>query len=391
MPLPTETKPTFESYLTQRTHKPLDGIVKILDEKNTPFKKNILFAYNPAFLGANEWNRCVDVYLDKTPYGTMMDVYNIMNTIKEDERPHIETLQQLAVEIVAEMYGVPEEIVMRGHIGNVSGEELGEEGEPEEQGELSAEVKLKLEPYIQRRIILNSLAHGAAVHQWTSAFYMGKDRLDELNPDLIEHYNAYASLVNYFNWQHPMAIMPENIFNMMYNIGGQGQQMQQMIQHLVGGAQQRPGIAQEQQPQRQNNEAEGATQGYNKVDVNEQTIDGHAINFPVLIHELSKGVLEYLLIGGLADLSEEEVEYVYDKSDKYSHEFWHYYMGPTLWRKLLECADMDTSELHTLLTYFAEMDYEDLAKLFIQIAYDSEGEGTKSLNKLKKQIENESE
>ncbi len=382
MPLTKELKPTFESYLTQRTHKPLDKIIEIFDKKDTPFKKNILFAYNPAFLGANEWNRCVDVYLDKTPYGTMIDAYNIMNTIKEDERPYIEELQQLAVEIISEMYGIPEEVVLRGHIGDVSGEEL-EGGEPEEQEELSNEIKEKLEPYIQRRIILNSLAHGAAVHQWTSAFYMGAERLNELNPDLIEHYNAYASLVNYFNWQHPMAVMSEEVFNMMFGIGGQGQQMQNLLQRIMGG---------EQQPQRQNNQtgaSAGTTQGYNKVDVEEQTIEGYAINFPVLIHELSKGVLEYLLIGGLADLSEEELQYVYEKSDKYSHEYWHYYMGPTLWRKLLECADVETSELHEILIYLSEMEYEDLAKLFIQIAYDSEGEGKKSLNKIKKQIQNE--
>lgn len=384
MPI-TDLKPTFESYLTQHTHKPLEQIIEVFDKKRTPFKKNILFAYNPAFLGANEWNRCVDVFLDKTPYGTMRDTYNVMNAITEDERLHVEELEKLAIEIVAEMYGVPEEIVLRGHIGNVSGDDMEdcEEGELDEE-ELSNEEKAKLEPHIQKRIILNSITHGAAIHQWTSAFHMGAEKLNELNPDLIEHYNAYASLINYFNWQHPMAIMPEEVFNMMFGVGGNGQQMQNLMQRLGDG----------QQPQQeQNNQAEGApgtTQGYNKIDVESQIIEGYAINFPVLIHELSKGVLEYLLIRGISpDLTPEELNYVYKQSDKYSQEYWHYYMGPTLWRKLIECADVETSELPEILAFISEMDYEDLAKLFIQITYDSEGEGKKSLNKIKKQLQNE--
>ena len=362
MPVQQEIQ-DFDSFLTQERHRPIQDIVNALNNNRIPFRKNILLGNNPSKLAAKEWNRCVDFFLDKTPRGTMMDLQNVMAAISEDERPHIEVLETLAVEIVRDMYNVPEDILMRPKIDRPSGEDLedGDGGEEEEEKEeLTAKQKFELEPIIQKRIILNSLMHGAAVHQWVSAFYIGYERLNELNPELIEHYNSYASLINYYNWQHPMALMTENQFNMTFNIGRNGQQQN-------GGG--------------------GMTQGFNKVNIEKQEIDAVGLNFPVLIHELSKGALEYLLARGIpTDLSEEELNYVYDKADKYSHEFWHYYMGPTIWRALILSANIETQNLPSLLAYLSTRDYEDLANLLLKVVNDPEKEGVELMNKIKKQI-----
>ena len=60
--------------------------------------------------------------------------------------------------------------------------------------------KLELKPFIEKRRILNSVVHGCAVHQWTSAYYLVQEKLNEINADLIGKYNEIAALVNYFNW-----------------------------------------------------------------------------------------------------------------------------------------------------------------------------------------------
>lgn len=361
---------TFNDHITHVEHKPYPGIVAALDAKRTPFRKNMFFAYNPAFLAAMEWNRCVDFYLEKTPNGTMMDLFNVMQTITEDESNHKTELKNLAEEIIREMYNIPDNIILDSEISKPSGQDLGNEelDDEEEPEELTEEQKFKLEPIIQKRILLNSLIHGAGVHQWVSSFYIGYEKLNEINPNLIEHYNSYASLINYHNWQHPMALLSEDMFNMMFNIG------------------------QNRQRNNNNNNQEeelepGLTQGYNKVDLQNQTIHAVGINFPVLLHELSKGALEYLFSRAIPeDLTEEELNYLYSEDDKYSHEYWHYYMGPTMWRALIEAADLETQDLPKFLAILSTMEYEELSDLLFSIVYDINDKGKQLIIKIKNQI-----
>lgn len=347
MPQETATR-DFNSYLINIEHVPHSGIVDRLNNNRIPFKKNIFFRYNPVFLAAQEWNRCVEFYLQKTPNGNMTLLSNVMDAINQDERPHQEELKELAVKIVKEMYGIPDSINLLPEIDNSSSEDLGHDNDVAE--ELTQEQKDKIEPYIQKRIILNSIAHGAAVHQWVSAFYLGYEELNEMNPNLITHYDSYASLINYFNWMHPLSCLPDQQFNQMVENG--------MIM----------------------------TQGFNKVDFEKEEIKAQGNNFPVLIHELSKGALEYLLGSGIPeDLSADELSYLYEEADKYSDEFWHYYMGPTLWRGLLNSANVESNELAPILSYMSKMEYEDLADLCKKIVFDTDEEGKKQLNIIKKQ------
>lgn len=354
----------FNDHTTHVAHQPFSGIVSALDTKRIPFSKNMFFAYNPAFLAAMEWNRCVDFYLDKTPQGNGVDLINVMRVIREDETIHKKNLENLAEKIVREMYNIPDHIKINAEISSPSGEELEGDGQDEEQTELTEEQKLKLEPFIQKRILLNSLIHGAGVHQWVSSFYIGYEQLNEMNPNLIEHYNTYVSLINYYNWQHPMALMPEEMFNMTFNINQNRQQNN----------------AQEEQEM-------GLTQGYNKVDLKNQTIDAVGINFPVLLHELSKGALEYVFSRGIPeDLNEQELNYLYKQADKYSHEFWHYYMGPTMWRSLIQEVDLDTQDLPKFLSNVSIMEYEELSDFLSSIVYGLNEQGKQTIKNIKKQI-----
>jgi hypothetical protein len=367
------SKTKFKDLLSNNNYYPFPEIVSALDSKQIPFKKNILFSYNPSSLAANEWNRCVDFYLKKTPNGNLIDLQNIMDAINEDESNYKEKLEEIAENVIREMYDIPDYIILKSNLKNVDFDDMPNEEEEDSDSEkkLTDEQKSKIQPLIEKRIILNSIIHGAAIHQWTSCFYLAKDELDKLSKNLIEHYNSYAALINYFNWMHPMALLSENedVFNL-----------------IMGSNKLRNNNLEE--PDIENNNNGGAmTQGFNRINIKEKTIEAFGINFPVLLHELSKGCIEFLLSRSIPDhLNEDELKYFYKKSDKYSHEFWHYYMGPSIWRSIINEFDITTQELPKLLTYISEMEYEDLAKLLLTIIYGENKEKENKINQIKKLI-----
>jgi len=163
---------------------------------------------------------------------------------------------------------------------------------------------------------------------------MAHEKISGHNENLIQLYNQYSSLINYYNWQHSLALfMNSNIVN---NMSGNG----------------------------------GLTQGNVRVDFNTKTVEATALSFPLLIHELCKGVVEYVVGKGLpTKLSTVEMEYVLNIADSYSDEFWYYYMGPTMWKCLLDAADVMPSNLPKILSYLSQMEYEELADFFITICF----------------------
>jgi hypothetical protein len=265
------------------------------------------------------------------------------------EAPHREELTEIAIELVREMYNVPDKINLRAFLENSDEEEGDEFGDSDaEQEIISDERKEELKVEIEKRRILNSIVHGAAIHQWTSAYYIAADKLNDINPELIEKYNRLSALVNFFNWQIVQSDMM-----------------------AMGG---RPVV-----------------QGYNKVDIENKDIKASAMNFPVLIHELSKGVVDYLISIGIPQLPPYELEYVYAEADKYSHEQWHYFFGPTLWRALLDNADVTSHDLPPIIRYISQLDYTDLSNLCIDICHHSEELGKKQMQSIQKAIDKKDE
>jgi hypothetical protein len=218
------------------------------------------------------------------------------------------------------------------------------ECDDEEEEEISDERKAELQHFIEKRRILNSIVHGCAIHQWTSAYYLAQERLDEVNPELIGKYNEISALVNYWNWMF--------YFEPMFDMG--------------------------QMP---------VLQGINKVDVEQKKIEAFGINFPVLIHELSKGVIDYIITAGVPNLeddgvNEAELKYIYSVADKYSHEQWHYFFGPTLWRALLQTANVGSEDLIPIIRKMAEMDYEELSEFCTNIVFYPEEFGVEAMSEL---------
>lgn len=330
---------------------PANSILTAINNKRFPFADNTFFGYYPAALAADEFNRCARLYSERARGQGEMQAMLLMQELMVLEQPHALELCDLGVEIVREMYRVPEHLNLRAFLEN-SHEEQGDaftDGDQEAEQELISEPrKRELYPYIQQRRILNSLVHGAAIHQWTEAFHIATDKLNDINPELLPKYNTYSAIVNYCNWMTDHGAM----------------------------------MAQGMQP---------VLQGYNKVDIPQQAIKASAMNFPVLIHELSKGVIDYLVSHGIPNIAPVELEYVYAEADKYSHEQWHYFFGPTLWRALLNCADVTTQELPSIISHISKMEYIDLSNLCIDLVFYPEDLGKPQMEAIKRKIAEELE
>ncbi len=338
---------TFQDNLEEINDSPDRTIVYKLDNNSHPFNENEFFSHNPSAMAADEFKRCVELHERRCPEGSNpMIAMMLMQDIMMTEDPNKEELQEVAIDLVREMYNVPDTIDLKGMLEQKNAEQDGGDDCDNEDDEdfITDERKEELKHFIQKRRILNSIVHGCAVHQWTSAYYIVEDRLNEINEELIGKYNKVAAMVNYWNWKV--------YFEPMFDMG--------------------------QMP---------ITQGINKVNVREQKIEAYGINFPVLIHELSKGVIDYITTAGVPNyendgVSPHELQYIYREADKYSHEQWHYFFGPTLWRALLSTADVGSNELIPVIRKMSEMDYEDLAEFCVNIVFYPEELGKRAMEDL---------
>jgi len=90
-----------------------------------------------------------------------------------------------------------------------------------------------------------------------------------------------------------------------------------------------------QMPDEQMNMAMGSESmaGREEVDRNTEppTIKARGINFPVLVHEIIKGVMEVFAIQGQPEDGWEEVSQSEDTLDK---EIWDIRLGPSIWRRI---------------------------------------------------------
>ena len=337
----------FQENLDNTNHLPDREILYKLNNNEHPFNNNTFFSHNPSALAADEFKRCVELFERRCQEGeNLMTAMMLMQEIMLTEEPNKEELQELAISLVRNMYNVPDSIDLKAFLEaknnpqDLDGEGVDDE-EEDDNLEISNERKLELIPFIEKRRILNSLVHGCAIHQWTSAYYLVQDELNKINPELLSKYNKIAALVNYFNWMI--------YFEPMFDMG--------------------------QMP---------ITQGVNKVSVSEQKIDAYAINFPVLIHELSKGVIDYITTAGVPNLEDDgvnsqELKYIYEEADKYSHEQWHYFFGPTLWRALLNTANVGSEDLIPIIRKMSDMNYEDLSEFCNNIVFYQEAFGNKAM------------
>lgn len=337
----------FSKLIEPLPFKPNKQIITRLDSKRFSLDYNKVYAEKPELLAFEEFSRCLSLFQKRNPGLSPNDAHlrmpGVATLIAKLEQPHTENLQDLAVDIMKELYQVPDYIDIKGMIQPRLNLENNQEHEPTPFIELSLAQRNNMRDEIQKRVLLNGLVHGSSMHIWKSVYHLVTEELNKINPDLKELYNFHTSNIGILIWQLPpddfQAAIDEN-------------------SHL--------------------------TQGFNKLKFNRSgsgtkgTIEAHGINFPTLIHEINKGILDWLISRAIPKhYSEPELKYYYSIADDYKNEVWHYILSPSLWVDLLAAAQIENEELPKLIMGLTQLSYTELVELFHLIRFNKEKAQTK--------------
>lgn len=338
-------------------HKPCAGILRAIDSKMFSLDGNAVFRYKPEVLALKEFERCLSLAERKLPNefsldtkkATMMIQVNLMHTLNAimvKEHSNVEQLQEIAVKTIRELFDIPEHVNILPEIKNSLGNIDEQDDSPEAVLSLSPERQREMRDEIEKRVILNGLVHGSAMHIWKSVHYIVKEEVDMIHPLLMQLYDVYTSGVGFMMWQMPPELA-------MMEIGSHG---------LTQGK----------------NELKFKKEGEAECD-----IECGGINFPVLLHEITKGAMDYLICHGIPkEYSEEELKYYYAKSDAYENEYWHYLLAPSLWTSFVEAAKLSTQEIPLAIARMTKLSYQDLSDV-MKACIDSPEAGELKLKEFK--------
>ena len=263
--------------------------------------------------------------LMSTVMQSMQQIIGIQMRNKED-------LEQLAIKLVKKEMGIPEdamqfkaELVMQpmgAAEGMQSEPELPSEEEIEEfMGDME---NFNLER--SKRRFINSLIQGAAFKGGHMYVLVSKE-LNNMDPRLLNLYGVSQALMEHAYW-----IFPD-------------------MEGMAGGG--------------------GGQMGQSEVDeeTDPPTVSAKAVTFPLLVHELVKGVYEIFGTHGLPDDPKQQ-EMILNAEDTLPSEIWDSRLGPIFWEKFMatypmELFDEDKKHIqHYLFMRFSALD----AKEFFRIA-----------------------
>lgn len=209
-----------------------------------------------------------------------MDSMQLLPEIIEAESPYKDQLEVLAKEILLKAYPIVEQtgIEIQAQLVGPGALTMQQSNPPDEQ-----EVEEFIEKAgIDKRRIINAITQGASI-RGTKAFYIFKDVLDVMDESLIEKYNdIIGNAYGIYDDDNAIAMM---LAMMSQNAASQG--------------------------------------GESEVDWDEEegtlVIKAKAIIFPILIHELVKGLYEILSLQGFSGDAEKNKQIV-SKVDKATNE-----------------------------------------------------------------------
>lgn len=261
----------------------------------------------------NRYKRAFDV--DEIDTSTlMMEMMPMVHETMALEAKHKKALEELAEKMIREEYDMPEDVV---EIKASLSPNIVLEGTKKNPTPKSSDyqfenhddmVNAKEEVY--KRRFLNAMIQGAA-KKTNHMFHMADDELTDMDPRLLNRYSKVMSAADYMYYVIP-----------------------KMDNGTSGG------VVKVTFPTAENPKA---------------VIEAEAMIFPVLIHELVKGVMELLSAHGLPK-DKKLGDYVIDKADFLAAEPWDMRIGPALWDRFTDCIDANDFHLkHQLYVELASM------------------------------------
>jgi hypothetical protein len=297
--------------LTERMHPKLEEDLVLRKHslgKHPIFPENDESTFEEKIMGerfkevANRFKRAHDV-----------DVINNSNVLKEMmpmvyetigiEAKHKKDLEKLAEKMIREEFDMSEDVV---EIHAELTSEINMVGTKKNPKPMAVEVEfvnhdemVGANEEVYKRRFMNAMIQGAA-KKTNHMYHMVDDELTNLDPRLPNKYSKMMSAADYMYY-----IIPE-------------------MDNGVNG-----GVVRVQFPTQSNPKA---------------VIYAQAMVFPVLIHELVKGVMELISAHGLPK-DKRIGEYVINKADFLAAEPWDMRLGPAIWSKFTSMIDPDDFHL----------------------------------------------
>ena len=294
--------PKLEQELAMRKHS-LGDHPAFPDEDEYSFEQKILGKRFDEV--QKRYKRAFDV--DKIDNKKVMkDMMGLVYDAMELESKHVKKLEELAIKMVREEFDMDEdvveivaeltpEIVLKGAQKNPK--PMSVEGIEFEKHDDFARANEE----VYKRRFLNAMTQGAA-KKCNHMFHIVDEDLVNMDPRLPNKYHRMMSAADYMYYVVPK--MDE---------GGS-----------VNG-----GVVEVEFPSKKNPKAK---------------IHAQAMVFPVLVHEIVKGVMELLSAHGLPK-DKKLSEYVTNKADFIAAEPWDMRIGPAIWERFTEAIDPDDFHL----------------------------------------------
>ena len=256
-------------------------------------------------------NRCKSAYeTDSITSQIVSEQMSLVYEIINLEEEHRDELAELAVKMIKDEFKMPEGAVdiMAEFKGEITDEGIISKENINEYDDFEFDDYQQLtdtNDEIAKRRVLNSMIQGAA-KKVNHMFHMVGDEIMNINPRLLNLYKKCMSVADYMYF-----LIPD-------------------MDKMVRGGKNTCDLTSSETP----------------------IIKSEAIIFPVLVHELCKGVMELLASHGIPQKAN-IAEYVINKADCIEDEPWDMRLGPSIWKKYTNAIPDEDFELKYHL--FAEM------------------------------------
>ncbi len=229
----------------------------------------------------------------------VMMAMGMLEEINAIEMQHKEQLEELATRLVMQEFGVePDSLKFEIEFQpeNMEPEDVTKDNEPEEEPE-EAELQGSLNLEVEKRRFINAMIQGSSA-KGHYMFHLVEDDLNAIDPNLVNMYGVMMSVAELLYW-----LAPDEQMSMA---------------------------------------AGGSMMGKEEIDLSGEkpVIKIKAFTFPVLMHEMIKGVMELVSAHGLPK-DVKSRKYVTSKADTLQGEYWDIRLGPGFWQKFMDTLEIE--------------------------------------------------
>jgi hypothetical protein len=247
-----------------------------------------------------------------------MEMFSALQKIQGIEAEHKEELEKLAISTVLQLPKFKslrgpvsrKEIILQAELNpeiDIKGAKMSdEEPDPEPEEMNVPEIRHEIDAEAEKRRLINALIQGSAVSDNYAFAYYSRDALQRIDPELVQDYGKLMSLTEIGYWATDDATV--------------------RAAAAAGGS-----------------EAQGGESRLSQDEQGRPVIIAKASGFPFLVHELVKGIMEYLSFDDTNDPDTRKL--AYKKADFIDDETWSMLMGPGIWKNFLDAVGLDNHEV----------------------------------------------